>query len=62
MNYYFRITIAVQQQQSVKMQCGHSLGELLLLHSSGEQPQSAHLTFINFTKWANNKNHTSQIE
>lgn len=32
------------------MQCGHSLGELLLLHSSGEQPQSAHLTFINVTR------------
>lgn len=52
MNYYFRTTIAVQQQHSVKIQLGHSLGELLALHSSGKQPQSAQITFINITRSA----------
>jgi hypothetical protein len=48
----FPYYVAVQQQHSVKMQLGHSLGEPLLLHFSGEQQQSAHLTFINTTRLA----------
>jgi len=32
-----------QQQHSSQEQLGHSLGDLLILHSAGRQPQSAHL-------------------
>ena len=35
--------IEAQQQHSSQLQFGHSLGELLNLHSAGRQPQSAHL-------------------
>ena len=52
----------VQQQHSVNTQCGHHLGELLLLHSFGEQPQSEHLTFINITESAKVKTIHLQIE
>jgi hypothetical protein len=39
--------ILVQQQHSSKIQFGHSLFDLLSLHSSGKHPQSAHLTCTN---------------
>ncbi len=34
--------IAFQQQHSFHVQLGHSLVDLLSLHSEGKQPQSAH--------------------
>ena len=38
----FSFFIPFQQQQSSKLQLGHPLGDELVLHSSGEQLQSAH--------------------
>jgi hypothetical protein len=42
--------LLVRQQHSSNMQCGHSLIELLFLHSSGKYPQSAHLTCMDCIK------------
>ena len=53
--------IVVQQQHSSRMQFGHPLLELLFLHSSGKQLQSAHLTCMNCITQANSKNHSGCI-
>ena len=42
--------IPVQQQDSSKMQFGHTLIELLFLHSSGKHPQSARLICMNYIR------------
>jgi len=40
---YLQELIAFQQQHSFHEQLGHSFADGLILHSSGRQPQSAHL-------------------
>ena len=40
---YYLWTLDQQQLHSFHEQFGHSFGDLLFLHSSGGQPQSAHI-------------------
>jgi len=41
-NYYFLLMV-FQQQHSSQVQLGHWVADLVSLHSTGRQPQSAHL-------------------